>query len=96
MTPFNLDQIEQVMKLMQKYQIDEYSSEYFSLKRTNAQPQPKKPRKPYTRKADKVKQEQEQDEEFLDQHTVPPMDEEPWMQIPDSSLDAFTINGKLS
>lgn len=94
MTPFNISDVEAVMKLMKKYGIDEYASEYFSLKMT--QHPVKKARKPYTRKVDKEKQKHEQDQEFLDNHTVPPtLEDEPWNNIDQSLVDRFTINGKL-
>lgn len=86
MIQLDLKLLEKVMKLMVKYQIEDFASEHFTLK---APHRDKKARKPYTYKKDVV----EVDKEFLDKYTNP-MSNEPWMSIEDSVIEEYIQTGK--
>lgn len=89
--PLDLKLLEKVMKLLKKYQVEEFANEDFTLK---APVKEKKARKPYTKKTDKLKSEKESDQDFLDNHIFQPLDNEPWNNIPDSIIEQYTVNGK--
>ena len=85
MMPFDIKHIEAVMKLMEKYAVDEYSSEHFKLTRS-AHLSPKT-RKPAAGRATEAEpSESPKTNELLAR---------PWDQIPDEALDRFSINGRL-
>ena len=89
----DLKVLEKTMKLMKKHRINKFQCEEFTIELTPA-PIIKKVRKPYTRKEDVLKSKEESDQEFLDNHTVPPLDNEPWMNLDESVINNYILTGK--
>lgn len=82
--------IEKLIKLMKKYGLDEISCDFINIKKSQ---EVKKQRKPYTRKPTK----EQQEKAILDKHTEPhPIStDEPWNNIPQSSIDEYIMTGKV-
>lgn len=80
--------LENVLKLMKKYKLSEYSDNNFSIKSHPLQPQQK--RAPRT----KVASEQEAFQQHLE--ALDKLPQEPWDAVTDNDLQAFSLNGKAS
>lgn len=90
MRQLNLKTLAAVMKLMRKHGVTEFQAEEFSLKVPVQEKRQRKPaRKP------KAVAAVETEQAFLDQHTLPPVDDEPWNAIGDEAINRFSVTGKL-
>ena len=78
MTPFDVNEIEAVAKLMAQYELDEYASERFTLKKSR-HPAPARPGPT--------------DQALLKLH-IEPLPNEPWEAVSQEVADTWAVNGK--
>lgn len=72
--------IEKIMSLMDKYQIDEVSVDYINIKKTRFVAE----KKPIT-----------EEEEYIMKQHLSPSSSNPWDDIPQSNIDSFSVTGKI-
>jgi hypothetical protein len=83
----NIAAIEKIMKLMEKYKIDELSCDFLHLKKSVfSQPTTKRRKKEFAPLSD---------QELLDRQLQADHTDEPWNEVSETQLNDFSIKGKI-